>query len=106
MTDTTTKATMSRPTAKQKRLWSKVAENCCMACRVEGVFDTPCEIHHARENGGYRDHNKVYGLCPAHHRDTAAVPGVPNRHGDPIEFKRQYGTDSELFNRCMELIRG
>ena len=93
---------MSRPTAKQRRFFSKVASIGCMACRQENTFSFP-EIHHVK-NYGRNDNSKVYGLCPAHHRPTAGVTGIPNRHGNPKEFSEKYGTDSELFAECMNLI--
>lgn len=93
---------MGRPTAADKRLWQKVFEVGCIPCHIEGVFSFP-EIHHVKEYGK-RNHQKVYGCCPAHHRPTAAVQGVPNRHGNPIEFEKLYGTDQELYLKCRELI--
>ncbi len=93
---------MSKPTEAQKRLWGRIFEAGCVACRKEGKFSFP-EIHHWREYG-YRDHSKVFGLCPAHHRPGTAVPGVPNRHGQPIEFRERYRTDEELFAENMKRI--
>mgnify|MGYP003527307285 CR=1 FL=1 len=75
-----------------------------MACLQEGNFSFP-EIHHWREYG-YRNHSKVYGICPAHHKEVSAVKGIPNRHLNPVEFREKYGTDEELFNQCMEKVRG
>jgi len=93
---------MSKPTAANKRLFGKVFEVGCMACRQHGIFSFP-EVHHYREYGK-RDHSKVFGLCPPHHRPTAAIVGVPNRHGNPVEFAKKYGTDKELFSECMGVI--
>jgi len=93
---------MSRPTAAHKRLWNRVFSAGCMACLQDGKFSFP-EIHHWREYG-YRDHSRVFGLCPGHHRPTAAVQGVPSRHGQPVEFREKFGTDEDLFNKCMERI--
>lgn len=73
-----------------------------MACRKEGNFSFP-EIHHVK-NYGKNDNSKIYGLCPAHHRPTAGVTGVLNRHQNTKEFAKEYGTDSELFDECMKLI--
>lgn len=93
-----------RPTAAQKRMWGRVFESGCLACRQEGVFSFP-EIHHVKELGKRRNHDKVYGLCPSHHKATSMIPGVPNRHGTPKEFIEKYGTDQELFERCQEILR-
>lgn len=94
----------NNPTAAQRRTWNKVAEAGCMSCLQEGHHTQP-EIHHVMELGGYRDHNKVFGLCPPHHKMTSAVPGVLNRHRDKLEFAAEYGTDQELFEKCMAIIR-
>jgi hypothetical protein len=93
---------MSKPTAKQRRFFSKVVEVGCMACRQESTFSFP-EIHHVKDYGR-NDNSKVYGLCSIHHRPTAGVTGIPNRHGNPKEFAEKYGTDQELFSECMNLI--
>jgi hypothetical protein len=90
------------PTAQQKRMWGRVFENGCMACQKECRFSFP-QIHHWRPYG-YRDHSKIFGLCPAHHSAVCAVPGIPNRHLTPVEFAKKYGTDEELFKLCMEQI--
>ena len=92
----------NNPTAAQKRFWGKVFEVGCIPCHLEGKFSFP-EIHHVKKHGR-RDHSLVYGCCPAHHRPTAGVTGVMNRHGNPKEFSEKYGTDAELYRKCMELI--
>jgi hypothetical protein len=71
---------------------------------LDGVHTEP-EIHHVK-GYGYRKHDDVYPLCPSHHRQTAAAPGVYNRHGNPIEFAQQYGTDDELLIHCRSLVEG
>jgi len=93
---------MSKPTAAQKRMWGRVFAAGCMACLQDGIFSFP-EIHHVKEYG-YRNHNKVYGLCPKHHKEVSAVKGVPNRHLNPIEFRDAYGSDQELFEKCKKEI--
>lgn len=92
------------PTAAQKRLWSKVAALGCMACLADGNSTTP-EIHHVKEYGGYRNHNEVFGLCPAHHRRTASIQGILNREKNPLEFRQKYGEDRWLFEECMRLLK-
>lgn len=94
---------MSAPTATQKRLWQKIVYLGCMACLQDGIF-SDATIHHWREYG-YRDHSKVFGLCPAHHLYQDAVEGTPNREKNKLEFQKKYGTDFELFTKCMEMIK-
>ena len=95
---------MSRPTAAQKRFWGRVVELGCLACLQEGKHTKP-EIHHVKDFGK-NNHSFVYGLCPIHHRPTAGVTGIPNRHGNPKEFAEIYGTDSELYIKCMSRLAG
>lgn len=73
-----------------------------MACQKEGKFSLP-EIHHVKQYGK-NNHSLVYGLCPAHHRPTAGIDGVLNRHEHTKEFADKYGTDAELYAECMEII--
>jgi cytochrome c5 len=84
-------------------MWGEVFEVGCMACYLNGVFSFP-EIHHVKEHGK-RNHSKVYGLCPIHHKATSMVNGIPNRHGSQKLFEREFGTDQELFELCKK-IRG
>lgn len=93
---------MSKPTAAQKRLWGRIFDVGCMACRKEDKFSFP-EIHHCKRYGR-NDHNYVIPLCPAHHRPTAGIDGVLNRHEHTKEFAAKYGTDAELYVECMEII--
>jgi hypothetical protein len=91
-----------QPTAAQKRKFGKVFEAGCMACLQDGIHSHP-QIHHWRQYGN-RDHNLIFGLCPTHHNAVSAVPWIKNRHLNPIEFAEKYGTDEELYRKCMELI--
>ena len=69
--------------------------------RLEG---TPAGISHAHDHG-YRDHDKVWPSCEAHHLYQHAVKGVPNRHKNPIEFRERYGTDAYLVEYVRELLK-
>lgn len=89
-----------RPTAAQKRMWGRVFNLGCIACMIDGKFSFP-EIHHVKDYG-YRNHSKVYGLCPAHHRAMCTM--AVSRHGSPAEFQKMYGTDEELLKKCNELL--
>lgn len=94
---------MSAPTAAQKRRFSFIAEYGCIACRQDGFFGTPGEIHHCKRHGK-RDHNRVAMLCPVHHKMTTAMPGILNRHRDRTEFAARYGDDDELHRMTCALL--
>jgi hypothetical protein len=84
-----------RPTAAQKRRMTRLSAQGCLACFIDGNPGTPGDIHHLKKYGG-RDHSQCYCLCPAHHRATNAIPGIPNRHATPKEFEARYGSDAFL----------
>lgn len=94
---------MAKPTAKQKRIWNKMAEFGCLPCYLDGNPGTPATISHAHDHG-YRDHDKIFPCCPVHHLEQHAVNGIPNRHKNPKEFAAQYGTDDELVRVAYRLI--
>ena len=55
----------------------------CIQCIFIGFEDTPAEIHHCGTGGGGgRDHMRVAGLCPTHHRWKLAIDkqGKERRH--------------------------
>ena len=91
---------MNRPTAAQKRYFGRIFEAGCVACNIDGVFSFP-EIHHIRKYGK-RDHSRVIGLCPAHHR--TGEYGVPSVHGAPMKFREFYGNDEELLAKQKEML--
>ena len=92
----------TRKTKQQQIYLQKLVDLGCIACYKAGMETKP-EIHHIRDYG-YRNHWNCIPLCPAHHRPTAAVIGVPNIHGDKLEFERKYGTEKELLELCRKLI--
>ena len=102
---TKTKKKSKEPTAKQRRMFAKVVAVGCMACRKEHGIYVPAEIHHVKKYG-YRNHNDVIGLCPIHHRPTFGVTGIPNYHGNKIEFEAKFGTDRQLMIECRGIIQG
>lgn len=72
---------------------SRVAELGCVACYlISDLWGKPAEIHHVRKHTERRNHMRVLPLCePGHHRT-----GPESRHGNPKEFKKQFGTDEDL----------
>ena len=95
----------NQPTAADKRRFSKLVEVGCVACKLEGMVYTYPQIHHARIGTSRRDHQRTFGVCGIHHLATSAVPGIPNRHGSPKDFRETYGTDDELLTYVNGLIK-
>jgi hypothetical protein len=90
-------------TAAQRRRFDKIAALCCLPCQLDGVYGTPATVSHCHDHGN-RNHAKVYPCCPQHHLATFAVPGIPNRHATPEEFKARYGSDDELHELTCRLL--
>ena len=93
----------NNPTASDKRRFAALVEIGCLACKLEGRYSIP-QIHHVRIGSEYKDHQKTYGICMRHHVATAALPGIPNRHGSPKEFADTFGDDDELLVYVNKLL--
>jgi hypothetical protein len=96
----------NNPTAEQARWHKKIREHGCMCCRKiladmgKDPDDVPgCNLHHVLRHG-HRDHDRAFGLCDSlHHRyGTASI------HGNPAEFVRIFGNESELMELCYREI--
>lgn len=81
-------------------LKSRIALMPCLACEMDGIGDTPAELHHPLTPGKRRIHvNCVVPLCPTHHRAGQASGMYVGRHNGAREFAKRYGTDAELWAR-------
>jgi hypothetical protein len=59
-----------------------VARLGCLLCRMNGIADTPSEVHHARKHGGKRSNcdKDTIPLCLQHHRiGPGAVHNIRRR---------------------------
>ncbi len=83
----------------------------CIACRHEGHFNEPCEIHHIKQ----RRHHFTIPLCPYHHRgepishldiDTTRLLKGPSLFHDKRTFVHSYGSEMELLAETNRLISG
>jgi hypothetical protein len=76
----------------------------CIACRILGHGETPCQFHHIREGRLARNDFMGLGLCDPHH--AGQVPGVPSMHKRKDELLRQLGVLSEfdLLAMVIEII--
>jgi hypothetical protein len=76
----------------------------CQACLVEGIEDSPAEIHHPRALGGMgkrASHLDVIGLCAAHHRTGGYGVAL---HAGQEAFERRFGTELELLAKVREQL--
>jgi hypothetical protein len=82
----------------------RLAALCCIACRHNGIDDSPAEIHHLRSGvgkGQRSPHNRAIPLCPAHHRTGGH--GVAF-HAGKQAFEARFGTEEELLTAVQELM--
>lgn len=94
-------------TSAERHHLSRVAALGCIACRLMGYPDSPCEIHHIRAGVGMgrrSSHMDAIGLCSAHHRGTAGL-SVPSIHGSKRAFIEAFGTEAELLEKVREMLQ-
>ena len=98
------KTKLSSPSKKHKERWSRAQEIGCVACLLDGRLGVPGDVHHILSGGRRISHYHSLILCPWHHRAVPLEGGMcytegilgPSMAHSPREFKRRYGTDSEL----------
>lgn len=94
--------TRRAPTKAEKAHMNRVAALGCIACRLEGIEDTPATLHHIREGygrGQRAPHTEVLPLCPVHHQYGG--PGLAF-HADPKAWRARYGSERELLERVYQ----
>lgn len=89
----------SRPaTAAERAYWERVR---ALGCMARGCGRADPEIPHCGTGGGGRkDHMKVIGLCPLHHRGELGIHTLSRRVWEPI-----YGTEAEHLERVSLALR-
>lgn len=94
----------------EKLHMSKVAELGCIACRINGIYDTPACLHHIRHGQGMSQRANSYQvipLCPTHHQygdGTATYEYQYALHRSPIEFEDAFGTEEDLLAQVLQLV--
>lgn len=86
----------SRTKAEREHL-SRVAELGCWACRKDGNYGTPAEIHHIRDGMGMAQRASDFEaipLCPSHHR--TGMGGVLSVQNHYQQFIKRYGDERTL----------
>jgi hypothetical protein len=84
------------PTAVERDWLDRLCELSCIACRKDGIDDTPGEVHHIVQGNRRLGHLFTLLLCPPHHRgDGREVPSV---HFTKRTFVQRYGSELELLD--------
>jgi len=79
-----------------RKYYNSVASLGCIACRMDGIEDSPCQIHHLRAGAGMGQRGvDVIGLCKIHHDAF---------HLDRVKFTRKYGSEEDLHERVKDLL--
>ena len=84
---------------EEKAYMSAVAALGCWACRKDGIYDTPAQLHHVRGGVGMSQrssHMHVVPLCPQHHTGVGMPLSFISIHGNQKKFHEKYGSDAEL----------
>lgn len=96
----------SRTKAEREHL-SRVAELGCWACRKDGNYGTPAEIHHIRDGMGMAQRASDFEtipLCPAHHRTgERGTLSVQNHYQ---QFQNRYGSERQLLIEVLAELAG
>jgi len=90
------------PTKAEKALHAKIAALGCIACHLDGRFNSYVSIHHIAGRTAPGAHLKVLALCSEHHQ-TGGID-APAIHPWKARFEAKYGTQAELLNITMERI--
>ena len=84
----------SRTPTKAEREWMAwIASLGCIACKKDGIEDSPASVHHIVKGNRRLGHLFTLPLCYAHHQGIGCVPSV---HQAKRSFERRYGTELEL----------
>ena len=94
---------MSAPTKAEKEYWDKLASVVgCIACHINGYFNTHVSIHHVDGRTKKGCHMKVLPLCERHHQH--GTEDDPSIHPWGRRFTNLYGTEKELMDLCGRII--
>ena len=63
-----------KPNEEERRLWNKLAEIGCIACRIDGIHNPLVSIHHIDGRTKEGCHRLVLPLCAGHHQQVCGAP--------------------------------
>ncbi len=88
-----------------KVLWNALAALGCIACRLDGRFNSVVSIHHIDGRTKPGCHQKVLPLCAGHHQDgTGPDKSLIAVHPYKARFEARYGPQMDLLDEAMELL--
>ena len=85
-----------------QRLWSRMADYGCVACKKNGIYNNYVSIHHITGRTTKGAHRRVIPLCGFHHQlGTEQDPSV---HPWKAAFEAKYGKQMDLLREVMEAL--
>mgnify|MGYP001282410213 CR=1 FL=1 len=97
---------MPQNMTKDEQDWiDAILELGCICCILQGLGDTPPQVHHILGFGKRRlGHAFSIPLCQSHHSSGIKTHLFVSRHPWKAEFTKRYGTDEELLEKVKSLI--
>lgn len=92
------------PTKAEKAFHDQLAQLGCIACYLDGRWNTEVSIHHIDGRTKPGAHLKVLPLCAGHHQDGTGIPGLIAVHPWKRRFEDKYGKQMEILALCHELL--
>jgi len=87
-------------TREQKRFHDLLCSRIgCIACTLDGLFNTYCSIHHTEGRTKPHAHWLVLPLCGGHHQDDGC--GLIAIHPWKRRFEDRYGKQAFLIRLCI-----
>lgn len=96
------------PTKDELRRYRALQELGCIACRINGIYGVPAEIHHLVEGNKRLGNDYTLPLCGFHHRGEAEN-SIERLKGPSLALNKrafidEYGSERELLVRVNRLL--
>ena len=100
-----------KPTKAQQSRFEAIKTLGCIACRLAGIGNVPCDVHHMTVGGKHGQkrlgHDYTFGLCKWHHVgeriDFVETIG-PSFAKEPRKFREHFGSQDELLGKQNEVL--
>lgn len=106
-------SSLPSPTKEQLRRWQDLQSIGCVVCVLNGILETPGDVHHLLSGGKRISHSHTIVLHPWYHRGVTDGRGLdeyvelygPSLALDKRGFERTFGTERELLEISNELLQ-
>ncbi|MEN6540877.1 MAG: Ref family recombination enhancement nuclease [Mizugakiibacter sp.] len=95
----------TNPTKGEKLYWSRLVSAIgCIACRLDGITNNHCSIHHIDGRTKPGAHMNVLPLCAGHHQDGTDGTDKIAVHPWKARFEARYGKQEYLKAKCDAIL--